>query len=85
MTERLFDPRNPHTHLIAYPLADRLRTNLMLLGQGWRDQDNADGLRRYPNLEDSAGHKEAAVQLRGPPKMEPRSIACSAGLGFGSL
>ena len=34
MTERLVDPRNPHT--VSYPLADQLQTSLLLLGQGWR-------------------------------------------------
>ena len=48
MTERLVDPRNPH--LITYPLADLLRTNLLLLGQDWRDQDDADRLRHDPSL-----------------------------------
>ena len=48
MTERLVDPRNPHT--VSYPLADLLRTNLLLLGQGWRDQDDADRLRDDPSL-----------------------------------
>ena len=43
MTGRLVDPRDPNT--ITYPLADLLRTNLLLLGQGWRDQDDADRLR----------------------------------------
>ena len=43
MTERLVDPRNPHT--VSYPLADLLQTNLLLLGQGWRDQDDAERLR----------------------------------------
>ena len=38
MDERLLDPRNPL--LITYPLADLVRTSLLLLGQGWRDQDH---------------------------------------------
>ena len=48
MDERLLDPRNPL--LITYPLADLLRTSLLLLGQGWRDQDDADRLRHDPSL-----------------------------------
>ena len=27
---------------VIYPLADLLRTSLLLLGRGWRDQDDAD-------------------------------------------
>src|SRR5690625_2907036 len=37
--ERLTDPRDPSR--VTYPLADLIRTHLMLLGQGWRDQDGA--------------------------------------------
>ena len=34
----------------TYPLSDLLRTHLLLLGQGWRDQDDADRLRQDPGL-----------------------------------
>src|SRR3954451_11164506 len=34
LTERLHDPRQPH--LVTYPLADLLRTMLLLFAQGWR-------------------------------------------------
>ena len=48
MTERLVDPRNPHT--VSYPLADLLQTSLLLLGQGWRDQGDAERLRDDPSF-----------------------------------
>lgn len=48
LTERLSDPRQPH--LVTYTLADLLRTVLVLFGQGWRDQDDADALRYDPAL-----------------------------------
>ncbi len=48
MTERLFNPREPNT--ITCPLAGLLRINLLLLGQGWRDQDDADRLRHDPSF-----------------------------------
>ena len=48
LTERLQDPRQPH--LLTYPLADLLRTILLLFAQGWRDQDDADALRLDPAL-----------------------------------
>ncbi|GAB4114201.1 MAG: hypothetical protein Tsb0027_02490 [Wenzhouxiangellaceae bacterium] len=35
---------------VTYPLADLLRTHLLLLGQGWCDQDDADRLRHDPSL-----------------------------------
>jgi Transposase DDE domain group 1 len=43
LDERLYDPRNPN--LITYRLSMLLRSALALLGQGWRDQDDADALR----------------------------------------
>jgi len=48
LTEQLHDPRNQD--LITYPLADLSRTQLLLLGHGWRDQDDADRLRQDPGL-----------------------------------
>ena len=36
LVERLRDPHDPDR--ITYPLAELLRTTLLLLGQGWRDQ-----------------------------------------------
>src|SRR5918998_6308370 len=48
LTERLVDPRQPH--LVTYPLADLLRTMLILFAQGWHDQDDADALRLDPAL-----------------------------------
>jgi hypothetical protein len=48
MTARLHDPRQPY--LVTYPLAELLRTMLVLFAQGWRDQDDADGLRLDPAL-----------------------------------
>jgi Transposase DDE domain group 1 len=48
MTVRLHDPRQPH--LLTYPLAELLRTMLVLFAQGWRDQDDADVLRLDPAM-----------------------------------
>ena len=48
LAERLHDPRN--RDLIRYPLEELLRTQLLLMGQGWRDQDDADRLRDDPSL-----------------------------------
>src|SRR4051812_13145713 len=46
MTAQLHDPQQPH--LVTYPLAELLRTMLVLFAQGWRDQDDADVLRLDP-------------------------------------
>jgi len=48
MAERLEDRRDPTR--IIYPLADLIRIHLLLMGQGWRDQDDADRLRQDPSL-----------------------------------
>lgn len=48
LVARLEDPRR--AECVTYPLAELLRTVLMLLGQGWRDQDDADALRHDPAL-----------------------------------
>lgn len=42
--ERLKDPRDPAR--VTHPLEELVRTHLLLLGQGWRDQDDADELRQ---------------------------------------
>ena len=55
LAARLHDPRKPE--LITYPLSDLLRTHLLLLGQGWRDQDDADRLRQDPGLRDATGRR----------------------------
>src|SRR5512143_3016082 len=43
LVERLHDPRDPA--LVTHSLSELLRTHILLLGQGWRDQDDADRLR----------------------------------------
>ena len=46
MVARLADPRA--SDQVTYPLAELLRAVLVLFGQGWRDQDDADALRFDP-------------------------------------
>mgnify|MGYP000882047966 CR=1 FL=1 len=48
LTAKLTDPRDPM--LVTHSLADLLRTSLILIGQGWRDQSDADTLREDPAL-----------------------------------
>ncbi len=57
MVDRLHDPRKGDR--VIYPPADLLRTSLLLLGRGWRHQDDADAL-RY-----DAGLRLAASGSRG--------------------
>src|SRR3954463_5008666 len=66
LTERLHDPRQPH--LVTYPLADLLRTMLLLFAQGWRDQDDADALRLAPPLRPArAGTPSTTPLAEGAP------------------
>lgn len=44
LAERLEDPRAPGR--VLHPLVELVRTQLVLLGQGWRAQDDADELRQ---------------------------------------
>jgi len=62
--ERLHDPRDPR--LITHPLEELVRTALLLLGQGWRDQDDADALR------DDAVMRMAVSNRRGISPLERR-------------
>jgi hypothetical protein len=48
LEQQIHDPRNPA--LITHPQIEMVRTSLLLLGQGWRDQDDADLLRDDPAL-----------------------------------
>jgi hypothetical protein len=48
LTSRLKDPRRQD--LVTHPLNELLRTALILLAQGWRDQDDVDNLRHDPAL-----------------------------------
>src|SRR4051794_741517 len=59
MTARLHDPRQPH--LVTYPLAELLRTVLVLFAPGWRDQDDADALRLDPALRRCRGARHHAA------------------------
>jgi len=66
LVDRLEDPRRPD--LITHPMAELLNTALLLYGQGWRDQDDADALR------DDASMRLAVSTRRGvgPLEMRPR-------------
>jgi hypothetical protein len=64
LCEQLVDPRKPE--LITHPLSELVRTSLLLLGQGWRDQDDADALR------DDAALRLAVSDRRGTGPLETR-------------
>ena len=64
LDERLLDPRRPD--LITHPLRELLQTALILLGQGWRDQDDADTLRDDPLLRLAVSSRRGVSPLQTP-------------------
>ncbi len=62
LAARLRDPRRPA--LVIYPLAELLRTRLFTLGQGWRDQDDADKLRYDPAFRLAVSERKGDKPLR---------------------
>lgn len=66
LVERIDDPRDQE--LITHPMSELINTSLVMLAQGWRDQDDADALR------DDAAMRLAVSSRRGisPLLMRPR-------------
>ena len=66
LVERIEDPRDQE--LITHPMSELINTSLLMLAQGWRDQDDADALR------DDAAMRLAVSSRRGisPLLMRPR-------------
>jgi hypothetical protein len=64
LKQRLEDPRRQE--LVTHPIEELLRTAVILLGQGWRDQDDADALR------DDAALRMAVSNRRGISPLEQR-------------
>ncbi len=63
---RLFDPRQPE--MITHPLVELLRTELLLLVQGWTDIDDADFLRDDPAFRIAVSNRKQDAPLRSPDK-----------------
>ena len=61
LTQRLADSRAQDQ--LTYPLQELLRTVVVLYGQGWRDQDDADALRLDPALRLAVSEAAGAVAL----------------------
>ncbi len=64
LTERLKDPRNPDR--VLHPLRELLATSLLMLAQGWRDQDDADHLRHDPAFRLGVSSRRGTAPLRAP-------------------
>lgn len=66
LKERLADPRDPD--LITHPLEELLRTAVILLGQGWRDHDDADALRDDAVLRMAVSNRKGVSPLERRPR-----------------
>lgn len=62
--EHLIDPRRPE--VITHPQIELLRTQLLLLAQGFRDQDDASRLRRDPVLRLAVSERRGTGPLASP-------------------
>lgn len=72
LKERLKDPRDPSR--ITHSLTELVRTHLLLLGQGWRDQDDADELRQDGALRLGVSERKSTGPLTPPPRA-PQGLA----------
>ncbi len=61
LVRRLNDPRR--ADFVTYRLDAQLRTVLVLLGQGWRDQNDAEALRFDPALRLAAADERGTTPL----------------------
>lgn len=64
-TARLVDPRRPE--LITHPQIELLRSHVLLLAQGWQDQDDADLHRQDPMLRLAVSQRRGTSALESPP------------------
>jgi hypothetical protein len=68
LADRLHDPRRPD--LITHPLIELVHTELLMLGQGWRDRDDADALRNDPVMRLAVSSRRGISPLLSPPLAE---------------
>ena len=64
LSSRLHDRRDPD--ILTHPLSELLRTRLLLMTQGWRDQDDADKLRHDPIFRLAVSDRRGDAPLRTP-------------------
>ena len=72
LADRIEDPRNQD--LITHPLIELLQTELLMLGQGWHDRDDADALRDDPVMRLAVSERRGITPLLSPglPEGEPK-------------
>jgi hypothetical protein len=67
LCKTLVDPRAQDQ--ITHPFSELVRTTLLLLAQGWRDQDDADAMRHDPALRLSASDRQGTSPLERRPSV----------------
>ena len=72
MVERIQDARDQS--LITHPMPELINTALLLLGQGWRDQDDADALRGDAAMRLAASSRRGISPLKTRPREEGRPL-----------
>lgn len=72
LEERLQDHRNPDR--ITHPQIELLRTMVLLLAQGWRDQDDADPLREDGVLRLAVSERRGVSPLKTRPRQEGEPV-----------
>jgi hypothetical protein len=72
LEDRLYDPRNPA--LITHPQIELVHTSLLLLAQGWRDQDDADLLRNDPVFRLAVSNRRGIAPLEMRPRAEDKPL-----------
>jgi hypothetical protein len=65
-TQKLVDPRRPD--LITHPQIELLRSHVLLLAQGWQDQDDADQHREDPALRLAVSQRHGTSPLESQPE-----------------
>lgn len=82
LEERLQDPRNPER--ITHPQIELVRTSILLMAQGWRDQDDADALRADGALRLAVSERRGVSPLEVRPRPDgqppPRNPSKPEGL-----
>jgi hypothetical protein len=66
LSAHLADTRNQA--LVTHPLPELLRTSILMMAQGWRDQDDADALRDDPALRLAVSNRSGTSPLEARPR-----------------
>lgn len=72
LVARIEDPRDQD--LITHPMSELINTSLLMLGQGWRDQDDADALRDDAALRLAVSSRRGISPLLTRPRVEGQPL-----------